>query len=214
MYCPDVLLTPCPQVSPATIELTPEGGREEWAGSEWEEAQAGDPNIQTVKRYVEMHVLPGRPERQTLSLQSQRLLQQWKRLHVQNNILCRKVFDPQTHEVRHQIACPSAKSKEVWRSVHEATAHAGVERTLSRIRQRFYWPCMEGEVRQLQQGCVACSLQRERVEPRAPLKPIAVSYPLEVVGLDFLSLGRNTDTHPNILVATDLFTRYAWAVPT
>ncbi|CAJ1087311.1 unnamed protein product [Xyrichtys novacula] len=198
----------------AAIELTPEGDSEEWAGSEWEVAQSSDPDIQIVKRYVETRALPEKPERQALPLRSQRLLQQWKRLHVQNNILCRKVFDSQTHEVRHQIVCPSARSKEVWGSVHEATAHAGVERTLSRIRQRFYWPNMEGEVRQLQQGCVACSLRRERVEPRAPLKLIEVSYPLEVVGLDFLSLGRNADTHPNILVATDLFTRYAWAVPT
>lgn len=68
---------------------------------------------------------------------------------------------------------------------------------------------MEGEVRQFHQSCVACSLQRERVEPRAPLNPVSVSYPLEVVGLDFLSLGRPTDTYQNILVATDLFTRFA-----
>lgn len=140
--------TPGPDTTPvmAAIELSPQGGSEEWVGREWEEAQTSDPDIQTVKRYVETRVLPGRPERQALSLKNQRLLQQWKRLHVQNNILCRKVFDPQTHEVRHQIVCPSTRSQEVWRSVHEATAHAGVERTLSRIRQRFYWPGMEGEV--------------------------------------------------------------------
>lgn len=85
--------------------------------------------------------------------------------------------------------------QEVWKKIHEATAHAGVERTLNRICQRFYWPELEREVHQLQQGCVACCLQRERVEPKAPLNPFAVSYPLEVVGLDFLSLGRPTDTY-------------------
>ncbi|XP_051279483.1 uncharacterized protein K02A2.6-like [Dicentrarchus labrax] len=73
---------------------------------------------------------------------------------------------------------------------------------------------MEREVRQLQQGYVACNLQRNRVEPKAPLNPFTVSYPLEVVGLDFLSLGRPTDTYQNILVATDLFTRFSWAIPT
>ncbi|XP_029920671.1 uncharacterized protein LOC115368614 [Myripristis murdjan] len=34
----------------AAIELTPEGGEEEWVGSEWEEAQTGDQDIQAVKR--------------------------------------------------------------------------------------------------------------------------------------------------------------------
>lgn len=86
--------------------------------------------------------------------------------------------------------------------------------TLSRIRRRFYWPDLEGEVHRFHQGCVACSLQREKVEPRAPLNSITVSYPLEVIGLDFLSLGRPTDTYQNILVATDLFTHFAWAIPT
>lgn len=48
----------------------------------------------------------------------------------------------------------------------------------------------------------------------APLIPMTVSYLLEVIGLDFLSLGRPTDTYQNILVATDLFTRFARAIPT
>ncbi|XP_016523390.1 uncharacterized protein LOC107835497 [Poecilia formosa] len=72
---------------------------------------------------------------------------------------------------------------------------------------------MEGEVQEFQLGCAVCSL-RNREAPRAPLHPIKVSYPLEVVALDFLTLGRPTDRYQNILVMTDLFTHYAWAVPT
>ena len=41
-----------------------------------------------------------------------------------------------------------------------------------------------------------------------------MSYPLEVIAIDFLTLGRPSDTWQNILVATDLFTRYSWAIPT
>lgn len=161
----------------AAVELTPEGGEEELASSEWEELQAGDPDIQAVKRYVETQVTPPRSERQTLSSIAQRLLQQRKRLTVKSNLLCRKMMDPRSHEVCFQIVCPSTRSHEVWKKIHEAAAHAGVERTLSRIRQQFYWPSMEGEVRRFHLGCVACSLQREKVEPRAPLNPMTVSYP-------------------------------------
>lgn len=39
-------------------------------------------------------------------------------------------------------------------------------------------------------------------------------YVEQVVALDFLSLSRPSDTYQNILVMTDMFTRYAWAVPT
>lgn len=65
---------------------------------------------------------------------------------------------------------------------------------------------MDKEVRGFQQGCCTCSLQ-DRSEPRAPLNPIDMIYPLEVLALDFLSLGRPSDTHQNILVMTDMFTR-------
>lgn len=41
-----------------------------------------------------------------------------------------------------------------------------------------------------------------------------MSCPLEIVALDFLSLGRPNDIYQNILVMVDMFTRYAWAVPT
>ena len=51
-------------------------------------------------------------------------------------------------------------------------------------------------------------------EQRAPLKSIVSSYPFKVVGLDYLSLGRPTDVYPYILVMTDLFSRYAFAIPT
>lgn len=65
--------TPGPDTTPvmAAIELSPQGGSEEWVGREWEEAQTSDPDIQTVKRYVETRVLPGRPERQALSLKGE-----------------------------------------------------------------------------------------------------------------------------------------------
>ncbi len=62
-------------------------------------------------------------------------------------------------------------------------------------------------------GCVICGLQKGK-EDKAPLNPIEVSFPLEVVALDFLTLGRPADVCQNILVVVDLFTRYAWAIPT
>uniref|UniRef100_A0A3B3HUY0 Gypsy retrotransposon integrase-like protein 1 n=1 Tax=Oryzias latipes TaxID=8090 RepID=A0A3B3HUY0_ORYLA len=191
--------------STAAVELTPEG-------SEWEEAQATDPDIQMVRRYVEKQEKPRKADRQAMSSRGQRLLQHWKRLQLRHNVLCRKVMDNKSHETHYQIICPSSRCQEVWRRVHEAAAHAGIDKTLVSLRKNFYWPGMEGEVRQFHQGCAACSLQKSRVEPKAPLHPVTVSYPLEVIALDFLSLGRTADEFPYILVATDQFTRFAWAI--
>ncbi|KAK5898981.1 hypothetical protein CesoFtcFv8_008505 [Champsocephalus esox] len=62
--------------------------------------------------------------------------------------------------------------------------------------------------------CPQCVTGKAGPKVRAPLQPIVSSYPWEVVALDYLSLGRPADTHQYILVMTDLFSRYAVAVPT
>lgn len=49
---------------------------------------------------------------------------------------------------------------------------------------------------------------------RAALLPITTSYPFEIVGLDYLSLGWPEDRYPYILVMTALFSKFAIAVPT
>ena len=45
------------------------------------------------------------------------------------------------------------------------------------------------------------------------MQPILVSYPMELVHFDFLTLGGKADDHKsvNILIVTDYFTKYAQA---
>lgn len=180
----------------------------------WVIEQQADPDIQAVRGYVEQGLYPTGPEWKTLSASAAKLMRQYKRLCIHEGVVCRKFTDPNTHEQWLQIVYPGPKRQEVWKQHHEAVAHAGAERTLTTLRQRFFWVDMEREVWGFQSGCVVCSLQNNRAEPRAPLNPVPVTYPLEVLALDFLSLSRPSDTYQNILVMTDMFTRYAWAVPT
>ncbi|KAK7878057.1 hypothetical protein WMY93_031278, partial [Mugilogobius chulae] len=121
----------------AAVEVTPEVG--------WEEEQASDSAIKAVKEYVVKKRFPKRQDRLALLDKAQKLLQQWKKLTVRDNILYRTVIDKLTHEEHHQVVCPSSRCEEVWRKVHEAGAHFGPEKTLARIRQQFFWPGMEGE---------------------------------------------------------------------
>ena len=191
------------------VELAPEVG-----SGEWRRFQDDDPDVARVKRCVMRGAHPNLTERTTWSPGAQQLLRQWPKLRVVAGVLCRLVRDQVTGEEYSQIVCPRAKQEEVWREVHHAVAHAKVERTLAQLRRRFYWSGMEGAARRFQQTCVPCSLQKGRTECRAPLQPFEVSYPLEVVALDFLTLGRPADRCQNILVATDMFTKYGWAIPT
>ena len=196
------------------VELTPEAGLDERAGHEWQDLQRRDPMISEVVSCVERGRHPPFTDRQNWSKEANQLLRQWTRLRLNGGVLYRTAIDPNTQEKYSQLVCPGSRREDVWRGVHEAAAHAGVERTLAQLRRRFYWPGMEGEVRGFHQRCATCGLQKDRVEPRAPLQPFEVSYPLEILAIDFLTLGRPSDSWQNILVATDLFTRYSWAIPT
>ncbi|KAL7882597.1 hypothetical protein SRHO_G00002550 [Serrasalmus rhombeus] len=211
---------PCVKVPPSVgvmaAELQEASGETEMPveAVDWQHAQEQDDGVRTLKWYVERGVFPTAAERKALPRVSQQLLHQRQKLQSKGGLLYRIVIDPFTNEPYSQIVCPVQWRKEVWLRYHEATGHSGVEKTLLRIRWHFYWPQMEEEVRGFQSGCVSCGLQKGNMELKAPLHPISVSFPLEVIALDFLSLSRPTDTYQNILVAVDMFTRYAWAIPT
>lgn len=109
--------------------------------------------------------------------------------------LCRRFTDPNAHEQWLQIVCPGPKHQEVWKRHHEATAYAAAKGTLTTSRRHFFWIKMEIEMWGFKSGCVNCSLQKDRAEPRAPLNSVTVTSSLEVIALDFLLLSRPGDTY-------------------
>ena len=95
---------------------------------------------------------------------------------------------------------------------HDDVGHQGILRTLSLLRERFYWPGMQEEATQHVLKCSRC-LRRKTPPQVAPLQPILVTQPLELVYMDYLSLEPSKGNIENVLVITDHFTRYALAYP-
>ena len=95
---------------------------------------------------------------------------------------------------------------------HDDVGHQGILRTLSLLRERFYWPGMQEEATQYVMHCSRC-LRRKTPSQVAPLQPILVTQPLELVHMDYLSLEPSKGNIENVLVITDHFTRYALAYP-
>ena len=93
---------------------------------------------------------------------------------------------------------------------HDDIGHQGRVRTLSLLRKRFFWPGMQVEATQHIAKCSRC-LKRKSTPQVAPLQPILVSQPLELVHLDYLTLEPSKGNIENVLVITDHFTRYALA---
>ena len=60
--------------------------------------------------------------------------------------------------------------------------------------------------------CDRC-IRFKQPQEKSEMQPILVSYPLELVHLDFLTLGGKMDDNKsiNVLIATDHFTKYVQA---
>lgn len=185
-----------------------------WAPDRWRQLQEGDVDLVTVRAYVEKGRLPPASERRDQTRPVQQLLGQWRRLSFKDGVLCRAAQDPLTNEPNHQVVVPPHQVRALLETYHNQTGHQGQDRTLSLLRRRFYWPQMEASVDAFVQACPRCTLRKAKPDSRAPLAPIVPQAPLHMVAMDFLTLSRPTDRYQNILVMTDLFTKFAWAVPT
>ena len=97
---------------------------------------------------------------------------------------------------------------------HDDVGHLGRDRTLDLLYERFYWPGMNKSVVDYINHCGRCIRSKTPITQRAPLVSIKTSQPMELVCIDYLTLETSKGGYSNILVATDHFTRFAWAFPT
>ncbi|KAJ8332253.1 hypothetical protein SKAU_G00427360 [Synaphobranchus kaupii] len=176
--------------------------------------QRQDPTIDRVLHFVERKRRPSRRERDKESQMVLRILKQWERLTVLDGILYRVTRDPMTKHKRFQFVLPDSLKSQALAGVHDLAGHQGQPRTLSLVRQRFFWYDVERDVRSYVRNCPRCVLSKTP-EPaaRAPLESITTSAPLELVCVDFWSAEDNNNKSVDVLVITDHFTKLAHAFP-
>ena len=135
-----------------------------------------------------------------------------KDLFLKNGLLYQKVLLKNHPEPISQFALPKGFVQKVILACHDDNGHLGMERTLGLLLERFFWPKMADDVCIHICTCDQCTRFKQPQE-RSEMQPILVSYPLELVHLDFLTLeGKaDDDRSVNILVVTDHFIKYVQA---
>ena len=93
----------------------------------------------------------------------------------------------------------------------------GIDKTLNRLKERFYWPGHYEDVRNWCQTCAVCASRKApSTRSRAPLTTIKTGYPLQIVAMDIMGQFPNySQGNRYILVASDYFTRWveAFGIP-
>ena len=91
---------------------------------------------------------------------------------------------------------------------HVLSGHLGIQNTLARIHQRYYWPNMSTDVASYVRACKKCAETKHGHLPKAPLIPLPVpSGPFKVIHIDTLKLHTPSCGNNYILTMVDSFSK-------
>ncbi|KAL2088289.1 hypothetical protein ACEWY4_015188 [Coilia grayii] len=143
------------------------------------------------------------------------LARQWRRIREQDGILYREIQLPPAQDRVLQLLLPTALHEEVLTSLHDNHGHQGVERTTELIRQRCYWPKMRQDIERWCKACERCTLAKGLIPTsRTYAGHLLAAKPLEIIAIDFTVMEKASDNHENVLIVTDVFSKFTQAYPT
>ena len=117
-------------------------------------------------------------------------------------------------------SCPSGRlfvsaslRSQVLQSGHSSrlACHPGVRRTLALLRQRFWWPSMEGDTKGFIAACPTCSQYKgSHQAPSGLLQPLPIPHrPWSHISLDFVTGLPASHGNTVILTVVDRFSKIA-----
>ena len=93
--------------------------------------------------------------------------------------------------------------------------HQGIERTIEKVKSRYYWRGISKDVSAYVKGCMECNQNKKAtVSARHPMLSYHSGSPMERVHLDFIGpLPRTERVNEHILMMVDQFTKWVECIP-
>ena len=177
--------------------------------------QGADPGISRLLWFWRRGRPPTRQERKRELKEANQLINQWSRIQEVEGVLYRAIQAPPSRDPVLQLILPKTLQAEVLTSLHNNHGHQGVDRTTDLIRQRCYWPQMWQDIRQWCTACERCTVAKaSQPKARTFMGNLLATKPLEIIAIDFTVLDRTSTGQENVLVVTDVFSKFTQAYPT
>ena len=128
------------------------------------EAQSENRDIRLIKEWVEKGE---KPKSEIVAKESwflKSMLNQWQLLDIQDGLLVRRWKILGTDKVIWQAVVPLCLRRKVSKYSHDikASGRLGIKKTLSKIRQGYYWPGLQNDVRSYIGGCEKFAKRKTR----------------------------------------------------
>ena len=180
-------------------------------------AQLEDHSVGTVLRAKEKNSRPLPEEIKSGSIETRKLFQIWDQLVIKDELLCRQFETPDGSSSHLQLVVPRTLRKEILEEIHGGATggHLGEEKTLKRLKERYYWPGHWTDVQTWCKKCHACAARKMPTpRRRASLQNIIAGHPMQLVAADIMGpLPESDSGNKYVLVAGDYFTRWMEAYP-
>ncbi|CAG2197954.1 unnamed protein product [Mytilus edulis] len=113
------------------------------------EIQNNDHDLKIVTEWVEKDERPDYKDISDKGFFLRSLWNQWNNLELRDGLIYRRFEDPVTKIVKMQAIIPLSERKKVLQFSHDdkCSAHLGIHKTLAKIRQSYYWPGLQNDVR-------------------------------------------------------------------
>ncbi|GBN99247.1 Retrovirus-related Pol polyprotein from transposon 412 [Araneus ventricosus] len=189
-----------------------------WSSCAIQKAQLEDPAIKPIleKKLNSAH-RPSWQEIAPASPATKRFWALWDSLHLKDGVLYRKWESNHDSYCRLQLIFPKSRIPEVQREIHDSASegHFGVMKTLSKIRERFFWDRLRADVEKWCREFHACGARKgPKTKTKGRLKHYNVDAPFERMALGILGPSPvTTKGNRYVLVLMDYFTKWPEAIP-
>lgn len=184
---------------------------------DWRSSQSQDDELQVIMQALEKGIRPSWQSISSLGPVTKQYWSQWDSLVLQDGVLFRKWINPRNDSVLLQLVVPKSRIPEVLKEAHDSPSggHFGVNRTLDRVRRRFFWPNCRASVEHWCRSCEECVAKAGPSDKgKHPMQIYNSGAPFERLQADILGpFPRSTKGNRYLLVVTDCFTKWVEAIP-
>ena len=117
-----------------------------------------------------------------------------KEFTIQDNLIYLQATSANSQDMAPVFVVPNTDRQAAIDSCYRSTGHQGCDRTLSLMKERFWWPGMSQALLKAIANCGRC-IQYEAKGQLSPMQPIICTEPMELVHIDYVGM--------EVTVATD-----------